>query len=320
MSFFDHYDYYSMPQTVSEAPAPIVKARKRRAKKRSVPMSAATKRETATLTAIKNFEKTVKQHAAKKVGNVSEIIQQIETVKKATPSVYDETKIKAFLSQRAKALSVLIDNLIVAKLSSQYPMLDDSIFNLKRHLFFSGGKLVEDRTQKVSDGRAAHVEAQLFVIAGINEKKVQLGKHVTRTGYDYNRQQVTTTITANVPSLPISVAAQGRKALGYYHNALADIYSDELTNDLLSDEVIGPEPTLEVMWIPTTHSLNVKVDVVQLPVPVPSPRVHYDPALILRHKHRYLIGLWEIKDEKPMEGILREFTVGPAKFPEKEKV
>lgn len=274
---------------------------------------------TTTATAIENFAKTIKKHSAKKVGNAAEIIQNIKQVKEKNLPVYDDDKIKVFLTQRAKALSILIDNLIVTKLSEQYHMLDNSLFKLKRHLYLTDGVLVEDKTLAIAKKNGlTHVECPLFLHVPINDKTVEVAK-IRKTesywgnGYfnEKKRRQIITSITANVPEVPLTVMLQARKALGYYHKIISDIYDNEITNDLYVEEA---SPTLEIIWIPTVESLNVKVDTVNIPAPK-----NYDPALLLKREDRYfLVGLWETDDELPFENILREFTVGNIKFPKKD--
>lgn len=269
------------------------------------PFPKRTETMTATATAIDNFEKTVKQHAAKKVGDVAELLEQIKIVKTATPPVYEESQIKVFLVQRAKALNVLIDNFLVAKLSSQYPLIDNKLFSFKRHIYLKDGVIVEDSTAAIK-AQAVHVEIPLFIHTDMNSKRIELEKFRKTT----NQQQITTVLSSAVPVPPTEVAELGRKALGFYHGLLADIYNNPNTSDLFAQEA---SPTLETMWIPTVSSINVKVDVQNIPKPK-----RYDPALLMKHRDRYyLVGMWEIKEELPFEGILREFTVGPVQFPKK---
>lgn len=270
------------------------------------PFPRRTETVTATATAIDNFEKTVKQHVAKDIGNVETLFEQIEKVKTTNPTVYDEGKIKVFLTQRAKALNVLIDSFLVAKITSKYPLLDNDIFSLKRHIYLSGGIIVEDSTAVVK-ATAVHVEIPLFVHVDMNIKRVELEKFSKST----STQKITTTLSAAVPEPPPEVVELGHKSLGFYHGILAEIYSSQITSDLFVPEA---SPTLETMWIPTLDSVKVKVNTENIPAPK-----SYDPALLLKHRGRYyLVGLWDIKEELPFEGILREFTVGDGKFPKKK--
>jgi hypothetical protein len=265
---------------------------------------------TATATAIDNFDKTVRSHTAKKVGDTAQILTQIDKIKNSNPPVYEEDKIKVFLNQRAKALATLIDNYMVAKLSSQYPLLDESLFKLKRHLYIRGGVITDDRTSPIKD-TVRPTEVPLFIHAPSGDKKVELSKFRRSESQTWGQRRITTTITASVPVVPPNVAEEGRKALAFYYAAMSELYSKPLTSDLLSPDA---PPTLETLWIPTVQSMNVQVDVQNIPAPR-----RYDPALLLNHKGRYyLVGLWEIKEEEPFENLLREFTVGAAKFPKKQ--
>lgn len=302
-------DYYQNPRDFGVLPTlqPQKKKKKVVAKvKEFSPM-------TTTAVAIENFEKTINAHTAKKVADTKGILEQITQIKNAQINVYEETKIKTFLSQRAKALQVLMDNYIVSKLSESLHLLDDSIFRLKRHLYVKNGTLIDDRTEAEKQG-GNHVECSLFMHAKLGTKKVELGKlRTTRSSDDsWGRTTETTTLSATVPDVPESVMALARKAMGTYHKIMSDLYNDSTTADLVADESV---PTLEVLWIPSVESIDVKVnkETVRLPQ-------SYDPALLMNRKGRYyLIGLWDSKDEEPFENILREFTVGSIPFPKKEK-
>ncbi len=286
-----------------------------------------------TASAINSFEKIVKQHAARKVGDTSEILEHIERIKHANPPVYDETKIKTFLGQRAKSLSVLIDNYYVAKLTAQFPLLDNSIFDLKRYLTIDNGVIVGDSTSKPDHSKTKKllqvIQTGLFVHGPMDHtRRIEVAKYrktqkktITLNSYgDKTTRNITltTNITAAVPEAPLATAELGRKAIGVYYGILAEILSNSTTSDLFALE---ETPTLETMWIPTPHSLQftkvktIKVLSVEKSIPKPQ---SYDPALLLKHRDRYyVVGLWDINDELPFEATLREFTVGPVKFPAK---
>jgi hypothetical protein len=264
---------------------------------------------TATATVIENFEKTIRENSVKKVGDAATILKQIEVVKTAVPLVYEEDEIVVFLKRRATALAVLFDNFLVAKLSGQYPLLDEKIFGLQRHLYVKNNVIVDDRTAKAKV-RGLHIQTPLFVHAPVQTKTVVVGKYrhgIQRMGYLSTR---TITLSAPVPTLPLEVAELGQKAFGSFHNMVADSYNNPITSGLYSEKA---SPRLEVMWIPTVESFKVEVDTTNIPTPQ-----HYDPALLLKVMDRYyLVGLWDIKDELPFENILREFTVGTVQFPKR---
>lgn len=263
-----------------------------------------------TVTAIDNFEKILKQHTAKKLGNAASILEKIQMIKTTNPPIFEEDKVNVFLTQRVKALGVLIDNFMVAKLSSRYPLLDKKIFDFKRYIYINNRVILEDMTIKSKERTSSsgasvgtQIETALFVHTEMNKQKKEIGKC-----YQYGD---TLALWVTVPIVPLPLVELGRKALGFYYNLLAEIYNNPLTSDLYS---VKAQPMLEILWIPTLESINVKVDA---KIPVPK---RYDPALLLNTGQRYyLVGLWSIKEELPFEGILREFTVGPAEFPKKVK-
>lgn len=268
----------------------------------------------ATSIAISDFENIVKKHTAK-VGNAKNLLAQMEKIKNTTPAVFDEEKIKLFLSQRGKALTLLLEHYMVAQLSEAFPMLDDKIFNMKRHLYFSPDcKLVEDRTSE-NKSNLHHVTFPLFLRSSIGLKRIEIGKLIKRTKTAFSTEQKTIKIDAKVPDLPPAISQLGNKARGTYFRLIGDMYHNPIVGDIMVEE---DKPTFEIMWIPTPESLNITVSTETTKIVAPT---RIDPALLLKYKSRFfVVGLWDIKDELPFEGILREFSIGSVKFPSKVKI
>ncbi len=264
-----------------------------------------------TATAINEFDATIKARTVKGLGDHVKILAQIKKIKEMNPSSYEEDKLKIFFTERGKALSILIDNYIIARLSKQFPMLDNELFKLKRYLYLQNNKLVEDKTVSIKEMPSEQVEVSLFVHCDSGLKTETLCKQSkTVTTMHGARKVKTTNITAVVPSVPVDVLEQGRKAVAFYYNIIADVYSDNATSDLFQPK---NHPRLETLWIPTVNSLDVKVDMKNIPDPV-----RKDPALLLHaHGSYYIVGLWDIAEEEPFDVLLREFSVGQAKFPTK---
>jgi hypothetical protein len=74
-------------------------------------------------------------------------MENIDKAKKIVPSFYEEDAVRKFMIERSKVLKSLLNDYIIAKLSQNYPLIDNKLFELKRYLTINkDNTLVLDRT------------------------------------------------------------------------------------------------------------------------------------------------------------------------------
>ena len=85
--------------------------------------------------AIDAFPKTVEQYSTKaSQRDVEKVVSTIDRIKNTNPPVYNERAIAEFLMGRSTHLTTLVDDYFVKSMSEEFPLIDDKLFELKRHL------------------------------------------------------------------------------------------------------------------------------------------------------------------------------------------
>lgn len=263
----------------------------------------------STATAIADFENIVGKYKVKSDKPRNQIVETIKHVMQTQPSAFHQKHIATFLDDRAKALNTLADDYLKTTIGEKYPYVDPAIWTLKRYmkLNLAGGApvIVQDETVQIPQEQSkAIISVPLFAWVNLSEGQntCQLYKNELSNG----SYKVKVEINAELPGL---LGSNLRKA---YRIALSDTY--RVSSELLAEEGVGDvfaekldslKADIICAWIPTVASLKVKHEVVH-------PPVKYDPAMFVRIKgHCFLVALWTVDDEMPLERFMREYTHGP---------
>lgn len=129
-------------------------------------------------------------------------------------------------------------------------------------------------------------------------------------------ETIRTKIKATLPGgLGPNLQRERRLAVAHLYKLWGELLSDDAVGEhLVGTECFPETPKFGAIWIPTEACLNVKSTTSkkkdELPKPRPIPR-NYDPAMIFSFlNHHFLVKMWAVDDEKPLENYLREFTTG----------
>jgi hypothetical protein len=283
----------------------------------------------ATASVINRFDAFVKEHTTKKSGDADAILDQVRKCKNANPSIFEAKKVQEFLTVRAKTVSSLVGQYISARMTVKYPLLDDALFSMKRHLIVTPkGTLSSDRVaalDKLPNKTDIRVTIPLFAEVPLEGPYgVDLGgwsrktSRVTNNYGDREYKTHTGTVKSTLPEPPQDIKQAGRKAIGYYYNIVSEMYADDDLSEVLPTEPRSPE--LSIIWIPSPKALGLKIETTVKVVKAARPEVkrepvvipkNYDPALLLRiNKLRFLVKTYDIVDEEPLINFLREFSTG----------
>jgi hypothetical protein len=259
--------------------------------------------------AIEQFDAILRENAPKKVGDPREIMEQVRYAKSITPQAYDDKAIAQFLKSRAKTLQDLCQQLLIAKITALYGLVDPSLFNLKRHFIVKNNKVFKDQRRKSSgrkDAGEIRFEFPLFIYSNIDEATVQLDKQTTTHGDEWDRIRRHHELSVDVPEIPDEIKKEIPKATGAYYRILGDILMDADLSELNLQEGFY-EPSFGVTWIPKASSFNyTATDEI-----IEKEPVLYDPALLMSiNNDSFLVRTWDIKEEEPYDHFLREFTEG----------
>lgn len=270
-----------------------------------------------TTTVVSNFEKIVSEAAKNRTGDPEKILESIERVTQTNPPSFTEQHLSAFLRARTKTLKILVGEYFLARMTTQYGIIDESLFEKSRYLLVEGSKVLSDSTATVDrPPKARLIRIPLFPWAYLHEKKIELGSTTAvssnNRGWGPRTVRRTITITAKVPQVPREVEKKGRKALGVYHSILGELYTNERTSELANDRPGGDfVAELGVTWIPSPKSLSIKTTETVQEWPAKA-----DPALLLvAGEGTFLVDTWDDEEEEPFEHFMREFTSGA--YPEK---
>lgn len=290
--------------------------------------------DTNTLTVINEFEQTIHDHAIKpRFKTVQEAAKNLHKVKVATPPLASQSQVHSFMRERAKLITQLADDALVARLSTEYTEIDPTLFELKRYLVIeldSDGKnarVIQDQTKEpineeipkskkdVVDLKLPKrriVKTPLFVQVPLfrHEDIVNIGKYHTpgQSRYGY-KTRIEVSISTKFPgSIGPNLTECYRKAMAAYHLAMSDLLKDPTIGESI-DLAHYEHPELFAVWIPTLDTISVKTTIKEV-----KPRVK-DPAMFMKvNEHYFLLATWEVDDEEPFEHFLREYSVGKLKM------
>lgn len=279
-------------------------------------MTTATATTPETVTAIRDFQKIVELKATKNVGKSEEILKTIKQVKTLSPTVYDDDSLIDFIKARTKAISKLLDDYIIARLTVDFGLVDPSLFEMKRCLIFEDGVVIKDRTEHTLKKRGdeqERIQIPLFARAPLGSGSVNLLKLLKEKTEGYKTTTKKYDFSVDVPTPPPSVKVEIRKAIGKYYQIVSEVFSNEYLCDLKSVDVEMSPPKFDVTWIPTADSMNITME----EEIIDRTPVYRDPALLMNVAGKtFLVDTWGIPDEEPFENFLREFTTG--KYPKKD--
>ena len=278
-----------------------------------------------TTVAIRDFEKIIKKNStSSKKKELKGILDVIDKVKNQNPQVYSENMIGQYLKDRASILQKVVDDYFVKAMSTEFPLLSNEIFDLKRCLAIERkGKvytIVEDiYGEKSKKKRLTKIEMPLFAYVPLfkGEHKAELGKIIktVQHPYSYSGHSYTSRRTYKVyATLPGTIGPNlrqaYREALSHYHRTVADILENPSIGEIVMQKNLLAEPEIGAIWIPTPESLDLKVTeeiINKRPKDI-------DPAMILKLKDKnYLVKTWQVDDEEPFEHYLREYSTGDLK-------
>lgn len=108
-------------------------------------------------------------------------------------------------------------------------------------------------------------------------------------------------ISVESPIAPEEVANLFPGAIADYYQA----YANAVQELRLREPEQPSHPKMGVLWLPSADSLQVSAKAPPKPRPI-----YRDPALVMDVGDKYVVGLWDIENERPIESPLREWTSG----------
>ncbi len=115
-------------------------------------------------------------------------------------------------------------------------------------------------------------------------------------------------IKTKVPVTPEKIKQYIPEAISRYFQA----YAGAVQELKLTEPTPACQPQIGVLWVPSVDSLEFTVK-------NPSPP-YRDPALIMSvGEDKYVVGLWDIENERPINSVLREWTSGSFSGASKQK-
>ncbi|MCK9462643.1 MAG: hypothetical protein M0R80_23740 [Proteobacteria bacterium] len=270
----------------------------------------------AVAESIANFPKVVAAHTTACPKDATKaILAQIDKVKNTNPKIFNKNALKDFLEQRSQILDKLLDQWFTATVSRVFPLIDENMFKLQRHLLFQKvGKafvLVKDETdakdaviepKKKCEPKVGKVlQTTLFVYTPLftGSHKVKLGSFKHKTDdWNYSTVQVTAKLPGEIGG---NLQKTYRDAVSKIYRLFAEFYSSPIVGDLLP---LTMPFEVGAIWIPNHDSLSVKTTITK--------KVPIDPAMVLKFRGKtFLIKMWKVDQEEPIEYFLREFTDQP---------
>lgn len=279
---------------------------------------------TQTIESIKNFPQLVNSHVTSDHENADKILSQLKKVLAATPqSGFSQKQLKQFFTKRAEVVDHLIDQYFIAHFCKEFPLIDDALFQMKRHFLLRAGTIISDTTKSVelfeepklnSKGkpvkpkkiRATKIEVPLFAYVTLpaTEQTVVLSNFKKTVRRGWRRTTTKVNMSTKLPG-EFGVELQNiyAESVAKVYQILANCYAE------LGKIQIQGAVNFEIgaIWIPTINSINVKSE-------VKVERLNLDPAMVLKVRDKsFLITMWEVEEEKPIEHYIREFTTGSLK-------
>ncbi len=213
---------------------------------------------------------------------------------------------------KTSAIDKAIKATITANIAAKFPVIDKELFTMRRFIGIVGNKIVKDSRQPFWLDDSAGVpplgsvmcDAPLFTRTNTDNDETQLcsGHCQVLNGKNRRGGDITRYIAVSVKVPRCSDAMLNKQRPDFL------AHCSTVMRSLFLDKTIGvhiklmPVVAFETCWIPSTAAL-----VVTNSPPVPAG----DPALLAWvYEQRFLLGMWDIKEEENFEHLLREFTAG----------
>lgn len=279
-----------------------------------------------TVAAIQSFPKLVRENTVKKPPSASESLAKLKKVLTVSPRPnFNQKQLKQFFDKRAEVVEFLIDEIFISHLSQEFPLISDDLFKMKRYLLIRSGNVLSDTTkpvelyapvdpnivakkkQKPKKIQGTVVNIPLFVYTPLPTKgPVELASYKKTSRHSYYRRTEKTKLSTELPGeFGDKLQEKFTEAVAKTYRILATCYEKLQSISYQEQSALGFE--VGAIWIPTIESINVKSE-------IKTERINLDPAMILRVRGKsFLITMWEVEDEKPIEHYIREFTTGSLK-------
>jgi hypothetical protein len=230
--------------------------------------------------------------------------------------------LKQFFTKRAEVVDHLIDQYFVAHFCKEFPLIDDALFQMKRHFLLRAGTIISDTTKSVElfeelkpgsrnkkpkKIRATKTEVPLFVYVPLpaTDQVVTLANYKKTTRRGWRRTTTKVNMTTKLPGeFGLELQNIYSETVAKVYQILANCYAE--LGKIQIQGAINFE--IGAIWIPTINAINVKSEVKVERIQ------NLDPAMILKVRNKaFLITMWEVEEEKPIEHYIREFTTGSLK-------
>ncbi len=220
---------------------------------------------------------------------LDKIVNGIEKVIKHTPAIYDQEKLKEYLTKRSALLKKLVDEYIDATISQEFPKISEEILKIKRQLLLkkngnSGLTIIRDfaesvrtkeENKKIENKEYFEATMPLFVYTNIlkADDEVQMTKikipikipsrdyygHVIK----YHSNTKTISIDAKFDDAKQNAVKENyekiMEALSRYYSKLKESYKNPILREVLT-QVKMEAPEIGIIWTPKTDELNIEPD------------------------------------------------------------
>lgn len=189
------------------------------------------------------------------------------------------------------SITALTERYFALQLSKKYAPISTGLVHLTRSAKASvGDQYNED---------LVNLQIPLFaIVPGFREKRWEWSEQI-RTG-----RGGTIKISADTPYVPAEIMAKGREAMAYSDEVRSKALRERTLGDLIAfsgKKLPMPNHDLSILWIPRDEDLAVDIEIPRQPDP--------DPALVLGYRsHYFLVDKWNIKEERPLDHYLREYS------------
>lgn len=265
--------------------------------------------QSTTVNAINGFQELVGRYKVVTKNSCEKILETIDRVRLTKPNAYHQKHIASFLEERAKVLNTLADDYLKTYIGAKYPLIDPALWTLKRNLLLKKGDggpvVIRDEAESIPaplpEGTKV-ISTPLFAWVNLSNKETvcQLFKGDVYIDTTYKVE-----ISAEMPGmLGGNLRRAYREALAYAYQAASELLYKDGVGDVLSENLDNLKSDVLVAWIPTIASLKIKSEVVH-------PPVKYDPAMFVRMRGQcFLVAMWAVDDELPLEHFIREYSHG----------
>jgi len=261
---------------------------------------------------------TLKEIVKKNILDVGEglpaVVNNMDLLLRATPYECEVEEVD-------KGINRLAEEYFRLSIGGRYDLLSRDLFGLKREVNIpeSSVEIIKRHEQykTVKFKEIDSVEIPLFAVVKYGESswshKGKVSGILSLTDRYGSESSEASSEEFNVgtksPLLPQKVKQKAGEAMAFAYETCANTLKDPIMRRYLStvDDLRTPEditelvkPGLFVLWKPRLEDLEVKVEV-QEPV-------DKDPALLLSfNRDVYLVTLWDVENEDPLEHYIHEF-------------